>query len=102
MQGVHAVIAPDLVNDTNAIPLDAAAGDVLLFSSLLVHQTVGNHTTDRQRRAWVVQYAQAHVTNAETGAAYDDRAWVLRDGAIVDPPWSERRFDMRGNGSKSN
>jgi hypothetical protein len=62
--------------------------------SLLVHQTVGNHTKDRRRRAWGVQYCRGEHRNEVTGEFCDNRAWVVRDGEIVDEPWSERRFDL--------
>jgi phytanoyl-CoA hydroxylase len=93
-QGVHAVI-PDAGFDASAaVPLDASAGDLLLFSSLLVHQTVGNHTSDRHRRAWVIQYCRGDQYNEVTGEVYDDRAWAVRAGEIVDELRSERPFDL--------
>jgi len=85
---------PD-VDDSGAVALSAKAGETLLFSTLLLHQTVGNHTTDRQRRAWVMQYGPADAKNLTTGQPYDDRLWVLKDGAPVDPPYSERRLQLR-------
>lgn len=91
---VHAVIPEDSINIDQRVPLDARAGDVLLFSSLLVHRTVGNHTSDRQRRAWVVQYCRGDQRNETTGEIYDNRAWAVRNGAIVDRLWSERPFDL--------
>ncbi|MEO2168859.1 MAG: phytanoyl-CoA dioxygenase family protein, partial [bacterium] len=54
---VHWVI-PD-IDESGAISLEAKAGDLLAFSSFLIHKTVGNHTKDRQRRAWVIQYVRA-------------------------------------------
>ena len=92
LETVHYYV-PD-VDDRDAIELPARAGDTLLFSTLLLHQTVGNHTEDRQRRAWVVQYGPADAKNFTTGELYDDRPWVLRDGTPVDPPYSERRFRL--------
>jgi ectoine hydroxylase-related dioxygenase (phytanoyl-CoA dioxygenase family) len=94
-QGVHAVI-PDTGFDVSAAePLDAKAGDTLLFSSLLVHQTVGNRTTYRNRRAWVIQYCRGDQHNEVTGEVYDDRAWAVRGGEIVEELRSERPFVMR-------
>jgi len=92
---VHWMI-PD-VDESNAVPLDADAGDMLIFSSLLFHQTVGNTTPDRHRRSWVMQYAKADVVNGITGETYDNRMWVVRDGAVLDEPFSERAFDLRAN-----
>jgi phytanoyl-CoA hydroxylase len=95
-QGVHAVI-PDVDLDTGAAtPLDALAGDLLIFSSLLVHQTVGNETRDKNRRAWVIQYCRGDQRNETTGEVYDNRPWVVRDGAPVGEPWAERKLDLRG------
>ena len=76
------------------MPIDAKAGELLIFSSLLVHQTVGNHTKDRHRRSWVLQYARADARNEATGELYDDRAWVVQGGEIVAEPWSERRMQL--------
>jgi hypothetical protein len=95
MEGVHAVVRDELVDEAAAVPLDARAGDLLVFSSLLVHQTVGNRTADRHRRSWVLQYARADARNEDTGEVYDDRAWVVQAGEIVAEPWSERRMDLR-------
>jgi hypothetical protein len=94
-QGVHAVIPDSLVDADAAIPLDARAGDVLLFSSLLIHQTVGNETSDRNRRAWVIQYCRGDQRNEVTGEVYDNRAWAVRGGTIVSKLASERPFDLR-------
>ena len=95
LHGVHAVIDAASLDTGAAVPLDAKAGDVLLFSSLLVHQTVGNTTTDRQRRAWVIQYCRGDQRNEVTGEVYDNRPWVVRDGVPVPELESERRFDLK-------
>ncbi len=97
MEGVHAVIDDSDVESHRAIPLDAAAGDILLFSSLLVHQTGGNHTADRERRAWVIQYCRGDQANQVTGERYDNRAWAVREGTHQTELKSERRFDLRGD-----
>ncbi len=92
-------IVPD-VDASAAVPLPARAGDTLLFSTLLLHQTVGNRTENRQRRAWVMQYARADAVNEVTGDDFQDRAWVIHSGTIVAEPYSERRFDLRGNANR--
>lgn len=94
-EGAHAVI-PE-VDDAGAIALDAAAGELLVFSSLLVHETVGNQTPDRDRRAWVVQYCRGDQRNDVTGEIYDNRPWVVRGGARQDALEAERPFDLRGD-----
>ena len=96
-EGAHAVIAGADVDVARAVPLDASAGDLLVFDSLLVHRTVGNRTRDRHRRAWVVQYCRGDQRNEITGEQYDNRAWVLRGGEPVAVPWSERRFDLHAD-----
>jgi len=95
VQGAHAVLKESSLPHRDALPLDARAGDLLVFSSLLVHQTVGNRTSDRQRRAWVIQYCRGDQRNETTGEVYDNRAWVVCGGEPVAKPWSERRFSLR-------
>lgn len=97
MQGVHAVIDESDVEAGDSIPLDASAGDMLLFSSLLVHQTVGNQTADQQRRAWVIQYCRGDQKNEVTGEFYDNRAWAVRGGVPVESLQSERPFSLGGD-----
>lgn len=97
MRGVHAVIDEGAIATDAAVPLDAKAGEVLLFSSLLVHQTVGNFTKDRQRRAWVIQYCRGDQRNELTGEAYDNRPWVVRDGVPMQELHAERKFELRAN-----
>lgn len=82
------------VDAAGATELRARAGDHLIFSSLLLHRTAGNRTADRQRRAWVMQFARGDAHNFATGEAYDDRPWVARAGRRIDEPWAERRFQL--------
>ena len=96
--GVHAVIPDEDLPKGEPACLDACAGDVLCCSSLLVHQTQGNGTVDRHRRAWVVQYSDAAITHSGTGQVYDDRAWVLKDGVIPSSLESERRHVLSPDG----
>ncbi len=96
-RSVHAVVPEEFVDEEKAEPLNAKAGDMLLFSSYLVHQTVGNNTKDKQRRAWVMQYCRGDQKNETTGEVYDNRPWVVKDGDYVETPWAERKFDLRGD-----
>jgi len=96
-EGVHAVIPESAIEAQRKIALNAKAGELLVFSSHLVHQTVGNATNDRQRRAWVVQYCRGDARNAVSGEVYDNRPWVIRDGGMLDEPLVEREFDLRGD-----
>ena len=93
-QGVHAVIPEPLLPEGVPTPLDAKAGDLLFFSSRLVHRTGGNSSRGDQRRAWVVQYCRADHVNEITGESYDNRPWVLRDGEYAKTLTSERPFDL--------
>lgn len=96
-QGVHAVIPESEFGPEGAVPLNAKAGDMLIFSSYLVHQTVGNKTADQQRRAWVMQYCRGDQHNEATGEVYDNRPWVVCKGEKVETPWAEREFNLRGD-----
>ena len=96
-RGVHAVIEESPAWAGAVRPLDARAGDLLLFSSYLVHRTLGNHTPDRHRRSWVVQYCRGDHRNETTGEVYDNRAWAVRDGRYMTELRAERRFDLSGN-----
>jgi phytanoyl-CoA hydroxylase len=93
-QGVHAVIHG--IDASEAVALDARAGDLLIFSSLLVHQTVGNTTSDRNRRAWVIQYCDGDQRNSVTGEVYDNRPWVVCGGDFRTALEAERHFDLTG------
>lgn len=95
--GAHATLSPRPPEVEEATPLDAQAGDLLVFSSLLVHQTVGNRSHDRQRRAWVIQYCRGDARNAVTGEVYDNRPWVVRRGTPQTTLRAERRFDLRSD-----
>jgi len=97
-QGVHAVIEAQPEWEAKAQPLDARAGDLLIFSSYLVHRTLGNHTPDRNRRSWVVQYCRGDHRNDTTGEVYDNRAWAVRGGRYMTELQSERRFVMGRDG----
>lgn len=94
-RSVHAVIPA--VDAARAVALDARAGDLLIFSSLLVHQTVGNRSVDRERRAWVIQYCRGDQRNERTGEVYDNRPWVVRGGEPQRELVAERHFDLRGD-----
>jgi ectoine hydroxylase-related dioxygenase (phytanoyl-CoA dioxygenase family) len=54
------LIAPDDFDFSQAVPVPARAGDVLLFSALLWHSSQGNRS-DRMRRAFIVSYQEATV-----------------------------------------
>jgi phytanoyl-CoA hydroxylase len=68
-------------------------GDVLVFSSLIMHRS-GPNVTDRNRRAWIIQFCPAHARSALSGKLLDDRLLVARDGAWLGEPVREREFDL--------
>jgi phytanoyl-CoA hydroxylase len=45
-----------VVDASDAVPIEARVGDVVVFSSLTPHRT-GPNTTDQTRKAYIVQYA---------------------------------------------
>lgn len=49
---------PARYNLANSVPLEAKAGDVVLFSYMTIHGS-GNNVSDRQRRNWLVQVRAA-------------------------------------------
>jgi phytanoyl-CoA hydroxylase len=75
------------------VPVEAEAGEVLVFSSLTMHRTGPNHS-QRPRRSWVVQFCQAGAYNRETGARFDDRLLVARGGVPLSEPLRDRPFDL--------
>jgi ectoine hydroxylase-related dioxygenase (phytanoyl-CoA dioxygenase family) len=93
-EGVHAVIPAEELDTGAAVPLDVGEGELLIFSSLLVHQTLGNQTQDRQRRSWVIQYCRGDQHNEVTGEVYDNRPWVVRGGKTLAELHSERPFHL--------
>jgi ectoine hydroxylase-related dioxygenase (phytanoyl-CoA dioxygenase family) len=74
-------------------PLELAAGEVGIFSSLTMHRA-GANPSARPRRSWVIQFIPANAIHGETKRPFDDRLWVARTGEILDEPWSERPFDL--------
>jgi ectoine hydroxylase-related dioxygenase (phytanoyl-CoA dioxygenase family) len=73
-----------------AIPIEAPVGSAVVFSSLTPHRT-GPNSTDRVRKAYIVQYAPtgAYIRNSNdpddrTSANAPDRQYeVLRHGATL-------------------
>jgi ectoine hydroxylase-related dioxygenase (phytanoyl-CoA dioxygenase family) len=77
------------------VPIEQREGEVLAFSSLLLHRT-GPNTTDRPRRSWVIQFCHGHARNRATGSPFTDRLLVARAGAALETPYRERPFDFAG------
>lgn len=74
--------------------VDTGKGDVLVFSSLAMHRSGPNTTTDRHRRAWILQYCPAGARSALSGRPLDDRLRVAEGGRWLDEPYRERDFDL--------
>ncbi len=79
--------------DADGLPVPVARGSVLVFSSLLMHRS-GPNTTDRHRRAWILQYCGAATTSALSGNLLDDRLLLAADGHWLDEPVRQREFDL--------
>lgn len=79
--------------DEPGVPVPVARGDVLVFSSLLMHKS-GPNTTDRPRRAWILQYCVGSATSALSGKPLDDRLLVADDGRWLDTPVRGRDLDL--------
>lgn len=79
--------------DADGVPVPVARGSVLVFSSLLMHRS-GPNTTDRQRRAWIIQYCGAAARSALSGKVLDDRLLCASGGEWLDEPVRQRDFDL--------
>jgi ectoine hydroxylase-related dioxygenase (phytanoyl-CoA dioxygenase family) len=66
-------------------------GAALVISSLLLHRS-GPNTTSGSRRAWVLQYCDAHTVNGDTREPFDDRLLIALRGVPLDPCVRERPF----------
>ena len=71
------------VDDDGAIPVEMRAGQVAVFSSLLLHRSGPNTSRDRPRRAYVPQYHVPDLVLVRTGEPWGDRLPVLRGGEPV-------------------
>jgi len=63
------------------VPVIVPAGSIAVFSSICFHCS-GANTTDKMRRAYIVQYACEPITNA-SGKQVGTAEPFLKDGAIV-------------------
>lgn len=79
--------------DVDGVPVPVGRGSVLAFSSLLMHRS-GPNTTDRHRRAWILQFCGREARSALSGRVLDDRLLVADDGAWLAEPSRQRDFDL--------
>lgn len=77
----------------DGIPVPIERGSVLVFSSLVMHRS-GPNTTDRTRRAWIIQYCGASARSALSGRLLDDRLLCAAGGAWLSEPVRQRDFDL--------
>jgi ectoine hydroxylase-related dioxygenase (phytanoyl-CoA dioxygenase family) len=77
----------------DGVPVPVRRGSVLVFSSLLLHRS-GPNTTDRPRRAWIIQFCSAAARSALSGRVLDDRLLCATAGEWLDEPVREREFDL--------
>ena len=78
---------------TDGIPVPVAKGSVLVFSSLMMHRS-GPNTSDRARRAWIIQFCSREARSALSGKVLDDRLLLADEGAWLDEPIRQRDIDL--------
>jgi phytanoyl-CoA hydroxylase len=71
----------------------ARRGDVVVFSSLMMHRS-GPNETDAARRAWIIQFCSKEVRSALSGKLLDDRLLVADEGRWLAEPVRQRPFDL--------
>ena len=67
-------------DESGAMPVEMKAGQVAIFSSLMLHRSGPNASANRPRRGYVPQYHVPDVINLETGKPWGDLVPVLRGG----------------------
>ena len=70
-------------DDSGAIPVEMQAGQVAVFSSLMLHRSGANTSADRPRRGDVPQYHVPGAIHLDTGEPLGDQVPVLRAGERV-------------------
>lgn len=79
--------------DADGVAVPVSRGSVLVFSSLLMHRS-GPNLTDRQRRAWIIQYCSKDASSALSGRVLDDRLLCADGGKWLEHPVRQREFDL--------
>lgn len=75
------------------LPVPVRRGDVLAFSSLMLHRS-GPNVSGRNRRAWIIQFCEADAVSGLSKQPFDDRLRVCKDGEWLAEPYRERDFDL--------
>ncbi len=73
-----------LEDEAGAMPVEMRAGQVAVFSSLLLHRSGPNTSKDRPRRGYVPQYHVPDLILVRNGEPWGDRLPVLCGGERVD------------------
>jgi ectoine hydroxylase-related dioxygenase (phytanoyl-CoA dioxygenase family) len=71
-------------DESGAIPVEMRAGEVAVFSSLMLHKSGANTSAHSVRRGYVPQYHVPHLIAKHTGQPWGDQVPVLRVGVRVD------------------
>ncbi len=71
-------------DESGAIPVEMRAGQVAIFSSLMLHKSGPNTSAGSVRRGYVPQYHVPDPIALRTGEPWGDRVPVLRNGKRVD------------------
>ncbi|MDA0321867.1 MAG: phytanoyl-CoA dioxygenase family protein [Verrucomicrobia bacterium] len=70
-------------DDSGQVPVEMKAGQVAIFSSLMLHKSGPNLSRDRARYGYVPQYHVPNAIAADSGKPWGDLVPVLRDGNRV-------------------
>lgn len=76
-------VTAQLAQEDGAIPVEMEAGQVAVFSSLMLHKSGPNTTKDRTRYGFVPQYHVPGVILKRSGKPTGDRIPVVRDGKAI-------------------
>ncbi len=68
--------------DEDGVPVPIAKGQAIAFSSMMLHRS-GPNSTERPRRAYIVQYCPTGAVDPDTGEKWGDDVEVTRDGKIL-------------------
>jgi len=80
--------------DEEGVPAYVKRGELLVFSSLMLHRSGVNSTDDKNRRAWIIQYCHGDSIHMVTKEAFDDRPLVAIDGEILDTPRRDKPLNF--------
>ena len=80
-EATHELVA-QFEDESEAIPVEMQAGQVAIFSSLMLHKS-GTNISREIRRGYVPQYHVPNVIGKHTGKPWGDLYPVLRDGKGV-------------------